>query len=269
MRGRRAAGFTPAVRRTAGVNPAARSPLTTHHSPLTTLLCPDRPRKNNEKSCVPGRTCLHCPLPWQTSTPSPTASPIRIKECLMARRSNRRQFLQQTALAGAGVWVTGVVSDLYGDNPPSRARRAPTTASTSASSAPAGKGPATGATLRARGQGTTQWREHRRPVRRGRPPGQATPTSASRRPPSYSDFRVMLERERNLDAVIVSTPDHTHCHGQRHGHAAGQALLLREAADPRRLRSPPDEAGGPRDGAWPRRWATWAPATTASGAASR
>src|SRR5262249_2303613 len=27
----------------------------------------------------------------------------------------------------------------------------------------------------------------------------------------YSDFRVMLERERNLDAVIVSTPDHTHC----------------------------------------------------------
>ena len=28
--------------------------------------------------------------------------------------------------------------------------------------------------------------------------------------PKYHDFRVMLERERNLDAVVVSTPDHTH-----------------------------------------------------------
>ena len=26
----------------------------------------------------------------------------------------------------------------------------------------------------------------------------------------YRDFRVMLEQEKNLDAVVVSTPDHTH-----------------------------------------------------------
>jgi predicted dehydrogenase len=26
----------------------------------------------------------------------------------------------------------------------------------------------------------------------------------------YQDWRVMLEREKNLDAVIISTPDHTH-----------------------------------------------------------
>ena len=28
----------------------------------------------------------------------------------------------------------------------------------------------------------------------------------------YRDFRVMLDEEKNLDAVTVSTPDHTHCH---------------------------------------------------------
>jgi predicted dehydrogenase len=28
----------------------------------------------------------------------------------------------------------------------------------------------------------------------------------------YRDFRVMLEEEKSLDAVTVSTPDHTHCH---------------------------------------------------------
>jgi predicted dehydrogenase len=30
------------------------------------------------------------------------------------------------------------------------------------------------------------------------------------RVPRYRDFRVMLERERSLDAVVISTPDHTH-----------------------------------------------------------
>lgn len=28
--------------------------------------------------------------------------------------------------------------------------------------------------------------------------------------PKYADFRVMLERERDIDAVIIATPDHTH-----------------------------------------------------------
>src|SRR5579871_2483431 len=50
----------------------------------------------------------------------PTASPSRIRSASMARQSNRRQFMQKSALAGAGFWVTGVVSDLYGDNPPTR-----------------------------------------------------------------------------------------------------------------------------------------------------
>jgi predicted dehydrogenase len=30
------------------------------------------------------------------------------------------------------------------------------------------------------------------------------------RVPRYRDFRLMLERERSLDAVVISTPDHTH-----------------------------------------------------------
>lgn len=29
-------------------------------------------------------------------------------------------------------------------------------------------------------------------------------------PPKYRDFRVMLEKEKDFDAVIISTPDHTH-----------------------------------------------------------
>ena len=41
-----------------------------------------------------------------------------------------------------------------------------------------------------------------------------------------------------IDAVTVSTPDHTHAAGQRHGDADGQALLLPEAADLVGRRSP-------------------------------
>jgi predicted dehydrogenase len=40
------------------------------------------------------------------------------------------------------------------------------------------------------------------------------------RAPKYRDFRQMLDRERSLDAIVISTPDHTHAV------AAGAALQL-------------------------------------------
>ncbi len=47
----------------------------------------------------------------------------------------------------------------------------------------------------------------------------------------YQDCRKMLEKEKSLDAVIVSTPDHMHAIGRRDRDADGQTRLLPEAAD--------------------------------------
>jgi predicted dehydrogenase len=122
----------------------------------------------------------------------------------MARPSDRRQFMQKTALAGAGFWVTGVVSDLYGDNPPTR----PVAANDRIHIGVIGAG----------GQGQSNWGDVSRDQgvtivalcdvddNRARNAFQRFPQATK-----YKDFRVMLERERNLDAVIVSTPDNTHC----------------------------------------------------------
>src|SRR5438309_181621 len=41
----------------------------------------------------------------------------------MSRRSSRRTFLQQSALAGAGFWITGVAGDVY--SAPVQDRRRP------------------------------------------------------------------------------------------------------------------------------------------------
>ena len=73
----------------------------------------------------------------------------------------------------------------------------------------------------------------------------------------------------DVDAVTVSTPDHTHAPAGRAGDADGQARLLPEAADPHRLRSPPAARGGRRRTASARRWATRAPPRTACAGRSR
>ena len=57
----------------------------------------------------------------------------------------------------------------------------------------------------------------------------------------FNDFREMLEKMGDkIDAVTVSTPDHTHAPASRDGHEDEEARLLPEAADARRLRGPPD-----------------------------
>ena len=60
--------------------------------------------------------------------------------------------------------------------------------------------------------------QHRRALRPGRERGnqggagraQDVAGRTSRSRPDYKDFRVMLEKQKDIDAVVVATPDHTH-----------------------------------------------------------
>jgi predicted dehydrogenase len=169
----------------------------------------------------------------------------------MARRSNRRQFLQQTGLAGLGVWVTGVGGDLYGE-----AR--PVGANDRISIGIIGAGGQGGHNLNvvAGLNGVNIAALCDVDDRRA--------SDAYRRFPRatrYSDFRVMLERERSLDAVIVSTPDHTHClaavMAMRLGkhcfcekpltHDVYESRLMRQVARERRLATQMGNSGIARD----------------------
>ena len=54
----------------------------------------------------------------------------------------------------------------------------------------------------------------------------------SARPSVYKDFRVMLDQQKDIDAVIVATPDHTHAVVALAAIQRGQARLRAEADDP-------------------------------------
>ena len=47
---------------------------------------------------------------------------------------------------------------------------------------------------------------------------------------AYEDFRVMLEKEKAIDAVLIATPDHLHAYVVDPRDEVGQARVLREAA---------------------------------------
>jgi predicted dehydrogenase len=120
----------------------------------------------------------------------------------MSKRSNRRQFLQQTALTGAGFWVAGTAKDIYA-------------APAAASRRPGANERLNIGIIGAGGQGGSNLGNVARTEnivalcdvddRRAAGAYQRFPQATR-----YADFRQMLERQRNLDAVVVSTPDNTH-----------------------------------------------------------
>jgi predicted dehydrogenase len=66
--------------------------------------------------------------------------------------------------------------------------------------------------------------------------------------PKYKDFRVMLDKEKNIDAVTVSTPDHTHAVAamaamQRGIHTFVQKPLTHSVTEARILRDAAKKAG--------------------------
>ena len=56
----------------------------------------------------------------------------------------------------------------------------------------------------------------------------------------YEDFRVMLEKEKAIDAILCATPGPLARLRVRQRHASGQTCLLRKAAHPQRLGSATD-----------------------------
>ena len=60
----------------------------------------------------------------------------------------------------------------------------------------------------------------------------------------YTDYRVMLEKQKDIDAVVIATPDHTHATITMACLQARQTRVLPEAADAHRGRGARDRRGG-------------------------
>jgi len=113
----------------------------------------------------------------------------------MPNQSNRRQFLQTTAAAGIGFWVAGGVRAQEGNSPNERIAMA--------SIGIGGKGSSDSGDAGRRGDMVAIC-----DVDTGRLGGAAKRFPKAKQ---YTDFRKMLEEMGNsIDAVTVSTPDHTH-----------------------------------------------------------
>lgn len=113
----------------------------------------------------------------------------------MSRRTNRRQFIQQTGLAGLGFWVAGGLTPAISRSPNGKLNIA--------GIGIGGKG---GSDIDHAGQvgnvvAICDIDDNRLGKKAGRFPHAK----------KYNDFRKMLEEmDKSIDAVTVSTPDHTH-----------------------------------------------------------
>src|SRR5438105_14012477 len=113
----------------------------------------------------------------------------------MSRRSNRRQFLAESTLAGFGFWVAGGLTRAESKSPNEKLNIACVGVG--------GKG----------GSDTDQAGNHGNIVALCDIDDKTLDGKAGKfsKAKKYNDFRKMLEEmEKEIDAVVVSTPDHTH-----------------------------------------------------------
>ena len=118
----------------------------------------------------------------------------------MPQQTNRRQFMQTTAAAGIGFWVAGGVKAQQSNSPNERIAMA--------SVGIGGKGSSDSNDAGRRGDMVAIC-----DVDTKRLEGAADrfEKAYEKRPKAYTDFRKMLdEMGKSIDAVTVSTPDHTH-----------------------------------------------------------
>jgi predicted dehydrogenase len=116
----------------------------------------------------------------------------------MTSPQSRRDFLQQTALTGIGFWVAGGLTASYAKPPGPNER---------INVAVIGAGGRGRADLNAVAQTEN--------IVALCDVDDARAAESYRRFPKvpvYHDFRVMLEKQRDIDAVVVATPDHMHAH---------------------------------------------------------
>src|SRR5262245_37767337 len=111
----------------------------------------------------------------------------------MTVRSNRRDFLKQGALAGAGFWLAGSVAPLAARSPNEKLNIAIIGAGgRGAANTDGVKGENIGALCDVDETNLDRAADKHRKARK------------------YRDFRKLLDEAKDIDAVVVSTTEHTH-----------------------------------------------------------
>ncbi len=127
----------------------------------------------------------------------------------MTRRINRRRFLKASGVsaAAAGFWLTGGVTESFAAQPGANERL---------NIALIGAG--------GRAEGNESGVRAENIVALCDVDGVRARNVFNRYPnvPKYTDFRVMLEKQKDIQAVVVSTPDHTHFHASATAIRAGK-----------------------------------------------
>ena len=119
----------------------------------------------------------------------------------MSRRVNRRRFLQASGVsaAAAGFWLTGGVTESFAAQP------GPNERLNIAIVGCGGQGGGNANQAAIRGENIVALCDVDQNRARGVFDKYPNVTK-------YTDFRVMLEKQKDIQAVVVSTPDHTHFH---------------------------------------------------------
>ena len=107
--------------------------------------------------------------------------------------------------------------------------------------------------------------EHRRPVRRGFRQCAAKTFAQYPQAKRYKDFRVMFDQQKDIDAVIVATPDHSHAVIAMAAMQRGKHVYVQKPLAHSGLRSPHADRGRPQAQGGHARWATRGIPATAPG----